>query len=81
MVKREEICLILKNIFKCDSISFCGKTYYEMKETLFVLKKDGENYGVSIDNGMIQEIPSKNVAEYISERYINLMIYGMDRSD
>ena len=43
------------------------------------LKKDGKEYGILIDDRIIQEVPYKDVAGYISERYIDLMLYGKDR--
>lgn len=73
MIKIEEICFILKNIFKCDSISYENYDYTE--KTTFVLKKDGKSYAVSIEYAMIREIPFRNVASYISKRYIDLMIH------
>jgi hypothetical protein len=77
MIKIEEICFILKNIFKCDSISY--KNYDYADKTAFVLKKDGKSYAVSIEYAMIREIPFRDVAGYISKRYIDLMLYGKDR--
>ena len=76
MIKREEICFILKNIFKCDSISYENCDY--TGKTVFVLKKDGKSYAVSIEYAMIREIPFRKVAGYISKRYIDLMLYGME---
>lgn len=81
MKEREEICFILKNIFRCDSILCYEDNDYNMKLTVFELKKDGENYNVAIDNKMIEEIPFKRVAGYISAKYIDLMLYKMNRSD
>lgn len=81
MKKIEEICFILKNIFRCDSISCYEDNDYNMKRTVFELKKDGENYNVAIDNKMIEKIPFKRVTGYISSRYIDLMLYKMNRSD
>lgn len=81
MKKIEEICFILKNIFRSDSISYYEDNDYNIKRTVFELRKDGENYNVAIDNKMIEEIPFKQVAGYISSRYIDLMLYKMNRSD
>lgn len=81
MKEREEIGFILKNIFRCDSISYYEDNDYNMNRTVFELKKDGENYNVAIDNKMIEEIPFKEAASYISAKYIDLMIYKMNRSD
>lgn len=79
MIKIEEICFILKNIFKCDSISFHDNIDNNISQTMFVFKKDGKEYGILIDDRIIREVPYKNVAGYISERYIDLMLYGKDR--
>lgn len=81
MKEREEICFILKNIFRCDSISCYEDNDFNMKRTIFVLNKDGESYNVAIDNKMIEEIPFKQVAGYISAKYIDLMLYKTNRSD
>lgn len=72
-MKKEQICFILKNIFKCDSISY--KNYDYADKTVFVLKKDGKSYAVSIEYAMIQEVHFRDVASYISKRYIDLMIH------
>lgn len=80
MKKIKEIGFILKNIFRCDSISCYGEDDYNMKRTVFELRKDGESYNVAIDNKMIEEIPFKRVAGYISAKYIDLMLYRMNRS-
>lgn len=74
MIKIEEIGFILKNIFRCDSISCYEDNDYEDR-TVFVLKKDGKSYSVSIEYAMIREIPFRKVASYISKRYIDLMIH------
>ena len=79
MIKREEICFILKNIFKCDSISCYEDNDYNMKQTVFELRKNGKSYAVSIEYAMIREINFRDVASYISKRYIDLMLYGKDR--
>ena len=81
MKEREEIGFILKNIFRCDSVSCYEDNDYNMKRTVFELKKDVENYNAAIDNKMIEEIPFKEVARYISAKYIDLMLYKMNRSD
>lgn len=81
MKEIKEICFILKNIFRSDSISCYEDNDYNMKRTVFELRKDGENYNVTIDNKMIEEIPFKQVAGYISSRHIDLMLYKMNRSD
>lgn len=73
MIKIEEIGFILKNIFRCDSISYENYDYAD--RTVFVLKKDGKSYAVSIEYAMIREIPFRKVAGYISKRYIDLMIH------
>lgn len=39
MKKREEIGFILKNIFRCDSISCYEDNDYNMSRTVFELKK------------------------------------------
>ena len=78
MIKREEICFILKNIFKCDSISFHDNIDNNILQTMFVFKKDGKEYGILIDDRIIREVPYKEVAGYISERYITQMIYEME---
>jgi hypothetical protein len=74
MTKIEEIGFILKNIFRCDSISCYEDNDYGDK-AVFVLKKDGKSYAVSIEYAMIREVPFRDVASYISKRYIDLMIH------
>lgn len=81
MKEIREICFILKNIFRSDSISCYEDNDYNIKRTVFELKKDGENYNVAIDNKMLEEIPFKQVAGYISAKYIDLMLYKTNRSD
>lgn len=81
MKKIEEICFMLKDIFRCDSISCYEDNDFNMKRTIFVLNKDGESYNVAIDNKMIEEIPFKRVAGYISTKYIDLILYGMNRGE
>lgn len=81
MKEIREICFILKNIFRSDSISCYEDNDYNIKRTVFELKKDGENYNVAIDNKMLEEIPFKQVAGYISTKYIDLMLYNINRSD
>ena len=73
MIKKEEICFILKNIFKFDSISFHDNIDNNISQTMFVFKKDGNEYGILIDDRIIREVPYKDVAGYISERYIDLL--------
>lgn len=81
MKKIEEICFILKNIFRSDSISCYEDNDYNMKRTIFVLNKDGESYNVAVSNEFIKEFPYKKVESYISREYIDLMLYGMNRSE
>lgn len=73
MTKIEEIGFILKNIFRCDSISCYEDNDYGDK-TVFVLKKDGKSYAVSLHTLLIREVPFRDVASYISKRYIDSMI-------
>lgn len=74
-MKKEQICFILENIFRCDSVSCYEDDDYNMEQIVFVLRKDGKRYAVSVEYAMIREVPYKDVAGYISERYIDLMIH------
>ena len=77
-MKKEQICFILENIFRCDSISCYESTVYGIGKTLFVLEKDGAHYGILVCDRMIQKNSFKDIADYVSEEYITHMIYEME---
>lgn len=81
MFKKEEICKALLDIFKCDSVSYYEDETFNMYHTIFELKKDSKSYATSVNNEMLEKIPYKKVISYISREYIDLMLYGMNRSD
>lgn len=81
MKEIEKICFMLKDIFRCDSISCYEDNDFNMKRTIFVLNKDGESYNVAVSNEFIKKFPYKEVASYISREYVDLMLYGMNRSN
>lgn len=73
MIRLEEICKTLQDIFKCDSVSYYEDNY-NMHNTIFELKKDGKNYNVLINDEIIKEIPLRKVISYISKYYIDLIL-------